>query len=69
MNGLLKPSYLVKIQKRDVIKYLPSNMYAIANADMNKGWDSPFLHYTESITGVESKIPKSSSSSLMDALK
>lgn len=44
-------------------------MYAIANADMNKGWDSPFLHYTESITGVESKIPKSSSSSLMDALK
>lgn len=34
MNRLLKPSYLVKIQKRDVIKYLPSNIYAIANAAM-----------------------------------
>lgn len=35
---------------------------------MNKGRNSPFLHYTESITRVKSKIPKSSSSGFMDIL-
>lgn len=53
-------------------------MYGIANATMkhakktlnknkqNGGWGSPFHHYTESMTGVQGKNPKSAGSSLMD---